>query len=403
MQWRATLCSLLVLVCAFVRIARGTIMFKTNATAMISLTPNADSSQLACSGEFAAAEFTCAETVSGLCARVAALEAQLQQVQLQQVQLELQLQDIVARVYHLPPAQPPAPSPPFIATGGSVSMLVLGGRTFRRHVFTTSGVFTMPSAATIDVLLVGGGGGCGYSRYHGGGGGAGGLVHATSFEVSAGMYTIVVGGGGSGASSYASAPSNGANTTGFGLVATGGGAGGYYTGCSSNAGDDGGKPGGSGGGGGGSCNGLNANADYFTGGTSTQDTYADRANVQGYGNPGGLGDGPYPHVSAGGGGAGGPGMPGTSTAVGGAGMDFSTIFGNSVGDSGWFAGGGSGGAYETTNSHPPAMGGGGAHSSGSGQPGAANTGGGCGASERGVDEPGKSGGSGVAIVRYQVA
>ena len=81
------------------------------------------------------------------------------------------------------------------------------------------------------------------------------------------------------------------------------------------------------------------------------------------------------------------------------------VFGTDVGDDGWFAGGGGGSCNDDSscgwgNGGSGKKGGGGDGNYRSGSHGKPNTGGGCGASERGVNEPGKNGGSGMIILRY---
>ena len=294
-------------------------------------------------------------------------------------------------------------APQVPVSSGEVTTLTLGGTEYTRHVFTSSGTIKLFVKTLMDVLIVGGGGGCGYSKYHNGGGGAGGLVLATSLEVAAGTYEIMVGQGGKGAPTSGAAPENGEDSSAFGLVAKGGGAGSGPYSCTVGL-DNGGKAGGSGGGGAGSCAALPSNAPYFLGGESVQDEYSGIANVQGYGHKGGTGvDGIYPYKTGGGGGAGGAGANGANGGHGGDGIDLSGTFGVDVGDPehpGWFAGGGAGGPYDTSSSPgTPGKGGGGKQSSGSGTDGKPNTGGGCGGSEREVQEGGKQGGSGVVILR----
>ena len=81
-------------------------------------------------------------------------------------------------------------------------------------------------------------------------------------------------------------------------------------------------------------------------------------------------------------------------------------FGSDVGDQGWFAGGGGGTSGGGANRWRAGAqcnecrGGGGNGAGGRGNPGQSNTGGGCGGSERDVNEGGQPGGSGVVIVRY---
>ena len=138
----------------------------------------------------------------------------------------------------------------FSASGGTESTF----GNYKLFTFTSNGTFTVTGSGDIDILVVAGGGQgglpAGNSNY-GGGGGAGGLVWYTSFEVSAGNYSIVVGDGGAQTSSGSGnrQGNDGADSTAFGLTAKGGGGGGGQ------GGEDKGRPGGSGGGGGYSDNG----------------------------------------------------------------------------------------------------------------------------------------------------
>lgn len=242
---------------------------------------------------------------------------------------------------------PPAPTPGFAATGGTVTNV--GGYTI--HTFTTGGTFTVTSgAATVDVLVVAGGGGGGGDL---GGGGGGGGVKATTAAVTATAYTVTVGAGGA-------AGTSGSDSSALGVTAHGGGAGGD----NGTAGD----AGGSGGGGG---------ADSGAGGTGT--------SGEGYrGGTGGLED----ESGAGGGGAGAVGgnggYPGRG-GNGGAGLP-SSISGSTA----YYGGGGGGDGYASSGGG--GLGGGGD----AGSDGTANTGGGGGASSSG----GKAGGSGIVIIRY---
>ena len=315
-------------------------------------------------------------------------------------------------VVPLPTAPPPpTPSPPPLiidaATGGEMHVLTGG----RMHVFTRSSTnrnFKVSTRIVAQILLVGGGGGCGYAQYHNGGGGAGGLVYAANFEIAPGTYSITIGAGGAGGDSNKRYGSNGEDTVAFGLTATGGGAGGHYSGAS---GVDHHHPGWEGGSGGGSGSRADAMA------SSTQNAYASISGVTGYGHAGGAGSMSAPEGSSqacgGGGGAGGPGTSGSSQSWGhgGIGRDYSSSFGSSVGDGGWFAGGGGGSCLRCTGAAGRGgKGGGGTGSATSGTDGMANTGGGCGASERGLnhggvgylEEAGKSGGSGIVIVKYLI-
>jgi hypothetical protein len=196
----------------------------------------------------------------------------------------------------------------------------------------TTYTWTPPNEITgADVLMVAGGGGGG--GLDSGGGGAGGLLHHTNKTLS-GQKTIVVGNGGEGGLGYPETTTGlgakGADTTFTDLLtAEGGGRSGAWGGGSDAAADGG--NGGSGGGGGRSN----------TGGTGTS----------GQGNNGGRS---YSLNEAkgggGGGGAGGPGGDGTDTkgGDGGIGLDKSSVFGTTYGDSGWFASGGGGGIRSGT-------------------------------------------------------
>ncbi len=84
-----------------------------------------------------------------------------------------------------------------VSTGSTVS-----------RIFTTTGIWTVPSGVTrVDYVVVAGGGGGGRG---GGGGGAGGYLTGASFGVTPlETYTIIVGSGGAGGTSDATAASNG--------------------------------------------------------------------------------------------------------------------------------------------------------------------------------------------------
>jgi hypothetical protein len=260
----------------------------------------------------------------------------------------------------------------FTASGGTVTTAGL----YKIHTFTSSGTFTATGNGAVDVLVVAGGGGGGNDNA--GGGGAGGLIYQTAYDILSGSHTITVGGGGAGATGPTSGGPplavNGNNSIALGLTAIGGGRGG-----SAEGGNPGGASGGSGGGAIGNTDGSNA---YGSGTT-------------GQGNRGGT-------YTAGGGGSGGGGAGGvgqtTGTAsggVGGVGLQYEISGINT-----WYASGGSGGNENTnyaTIVAPP--GGGGSNAGAYAQAGTANTGGG-GAGGTHALSKGKSGGSGIVIVRY---
>ena len=319
-----------------------------------------------------------------------------------------------------------------VATGGTVSDINISGTDYKVHSFNSgTNNFVLNSNKSIDVLLVGGGGagGPGYGDQDTGkgGGGAGQILYRAGYSPGAGTYSITVGGGGAGRSqgnnSVPPLGNNGSNTTGFGVTANGGGAGGTsdnYQGTP--------RQGGSGGGAGA----RNSTDSNNIGASSNKTT---PSGWESYGNSGGNSGGNGNFGGGGGGGAGGNGAGGSSTqndaqgGDGGAGRDYSGVFGTSLGESGWFAGGGGGGCYSHNQIRTQSSGGqggggqgnsaressrvgGGTQNNSANIDGLANTGGGGGgASEDGQDSNGLtsgggsasgSGGSGVVLIRYQV-
>lgn len=279
------------------------------------------------------------------------------------------------------------------ATGGTVSTI----GNYKYHVFTSSGTFTVNGAGapfnTVEYLIVGGGGsgGAGTSvGYEAGGGGAGGLltnVNSSPLAVSVSNYTIVVGAGGAG---QTNSKNNGQNSSAFGLTAIGGG-GGAQGGGSGNTGG--------------------------SGGGAAHNNTTPGQGTSGQGFAGGVAGGPS--RGTGGGGAGGAGAVGNSAqgGDGGPGLNLSAYFPNwgtnssntTTGTRGWFAGGGSGFAAANPPSRvgTPGVGGGGTSSNslngGGFTAGLPNTGGGGGASYSSVGNAGAAGGSGIVIIRYEVA
>ena len=250
--------------------------------------------------------------------------------------------------------------------------------------------WTPPSTnMNANVLSVAGGGGGGS-----GGGGAGGVIYNTAQTLNAASYTIKVGqggtgggGGASGTSAYGT-PQNGYNSTFSTYTAIGGGSGGGYSTPT------GGNNGGSGGGG------------RFDASTATPSS---GTSGQGYG--GGISIRNAYGGSGGGGGAGARGSNSTNeTSVigrggsGGAGF-LASIFGETYGQSGWFAGGGGGGANtnstSATGGGDGGIGGGGSGSlsvNGTGSAATSHTGGGGGGGD--AEAKGGNGGSGIVLVRY---
>ena len=233
-----------------------------------------------------------------------------------------------------------------------------------------------PQGVLCDVLIVAGGGGGGNNA--GAGGGAGGLILLQNFTLSKTSYTITVGNGGAGGTvtDVNTLASNGFNSSFDTYIAIAGGAG-------VNSGGANGNTGGSGGGAG------NATTGNRTGGAGT--------TGQGFKGGDGTIPGGTTRTGGGGGGAGGEGQASVSTTRagdGGIGRDMSSIFGTSVGQSGWFAGGGGGGVHSGTGG-TGGTGGGGSEN----VEGVDGTGGGGGAAKSGSGN-GRKGGSGIVILRY---
>ena len=250
-----------------------------------------------------------------------------------------------------------------------------------------------PTSLQANVLLVAGGGGGGGVTGYGasGGGGAGGLVFDRDRTITSGSQTIVVGNGGTGGGNARVNGENGKNSTAFGLTANGGGGGG---GSSDSTSWNAGSAGGSGGGGGGGD--ANPNG---AGGASTQagtnsGVYID-AGFAGGGSLSNSGD-----CGGGGGGAGEKGDDFLGSSVGngyniqgGDGL-LVNVFGETYGQSGWFAGGGGAFARNDNIARAGGLGGGGA----GGSSGVSHTGGGGGGRDAGVTAG--NGGSGIVLVRY---
>lgn len=296
------------------------------------------------------------------------------------------------------------------ATGGTTTL----SGSYKYHVFTTSGSFTISSGSgTVNYLIVGGGGGGG--DRHGGGGGAGGVFTGT-WSATVGTYTITVGAGGTHGATTEGGQTQYGSPAGAGLkggdssistVATayGGGGGGTYDGNPSDTLI------GSGGGGGGN-------------------NFAGVTTATGQGFAGGSGAGP-----AGGGGGGaaaagvnansGTGGNGTSAysthllAVG-YGTSFATawVLGNAtyqaapstylqspiVGGVAYIAGGGGGASYTSGPAQVGGYGGGGTgdwNDSSGISGGTENTGSGGGATRsENTATVGRNGGSGLVLIWY---
>ena len=275
---------------------------------------------------------------------------------------------------------------PPVATGGdTVEDVDIDGVTYRIHSFTTVGSsdFTVTRGGLVDYLLVAGGGGGAAA-----GGGAGGLLHGRSI-IHSQTYSIFVGEGGSaGDSPFGSSRGlNGKNSSFLNLTALGGGGGGAQQNT--------GRAGGSG------------------GGCGTNEGSLGGAGTPGQGNPGGFAPNTSrPNSTGGGGGAGEPGGDSTRAVGGngGTGIFLGNLFGSSLGENGFFAGGGAGGPTNPTSSAPegtagsPGLGGGagGNELNVSGRQAMPNTGGGGRHGDDHSNNPG-NGGSGIVIIRYRIS
>ena len=312
------------------------------------------------------------------------------------------------------------------ASGGVINDFAISGTVYRAHIFTSTGPFNVTALSTdpnldnnIDYLVVAGGGGGGAANNNrGGGGGAGGLrsnfptipspMKTPSFTASVQDYAITVGAGGVGAmisgAGYINPGSN--SSIGTAVVASGGAGGGNrlndpapgtYPSSPEMAGGSGGG-GGSGPGGG-------------TGGPTVNSP--DPLTPQAQGNAGGNGNGSDPNYGAGGGGgAGAAGGNGSTTAGGAGGNGLQVLIagppasdqpvgtpGTNPGG-GYFAGGGGGGVYTSSGRGTGGDGGGGDGGNNPGETssttGTQSTGGGGGGNH------GKSGGSGIVVIRYKI-
>ncbi|MFA5795455.1 MAG: DUF2341 domain-containing protein [Candidatus Brocadiia bacterium] len=273
------------------------------------------------------------------------------------------------------------------ATGGTITYV---GNIYKRHIFNSSGTFTVTSGSgNVEVLVVAGGGGGGKGEPNpsgdgGGGGGAGGLIYNQSYAVAVGSYTVTVGGGGSGSTANANKGVNGSDSVFGTLTAFGGGGGG-----SDNDDAAGANRGADGGSGGGAANRYNASTSAGSG-------------QPGQGNAGGdaLSNSTSWRGGSGGGGAGSAGATRSSTVGGAGGSGFlSSISGSPV----FYAGGGGGGTCDSSGG--PGGSGGGGNGGGvntAGTAATANTGSGGGGGGAGTGGAGNggTGGSGIVIVRY---
>jgi len=268
------------------------------------------------------------------------------------------------------------------ATGGTI----YSDSQYFYHVFAASGTFTPTQSITADCLVVAGGGGGGADMS--GGGGAGGLLGFTSQSLTATGYTVTVGAGGAGGSSGGALGANGANSQFGGLTASvGGGRSGNYITVN---GASGGSGGGAGRNAGGSSGGAGTSGQGFAGGGGSR--ISSDGETGGGGGAGAVGQ-------TGGSGFSGDGGVGSSAYSS---WGLATGTGQNSGGTYYYAGGGGGGWQDNstvTGSGGLGGGGNGAAAGIASTAGTANTGGG-GGGGAGGGSLGRSGGSGIVIIRY---
>ena len=326
----------------------------------------------------------------------------------------------------------PAPAAPggITATGGVISDYTEGSTVYRAHIFTSTGELDVTSIGALpaqaDFVVIGGGGAGGSDPANNGaagGGGAGGYRTSmpegpggpspsaeSKITLSVQPYTITVGGGGV-ATGTPGIPGFPGNPSTFSTITSQGGGGGGASYVSAAPWNGDGRGGGSGGG----AASQNTNSQVAGDGNRVTDPDGPAPN-QGY--PGGLGHtsgtGTNTQRSGGGGGAGAAGIPATTgnpTNGGGGSGKTSTITGTSTN----YAGGGT--ASNDSHQVPVANNPGAPYGGGSsdnlpnadynGVRGAFGTGGG--GSGNGWDAHpnphglGGDGGSGLVVVRYQIA
>jgi hypothetical protein len=210
------------------------------------------------------------------------------------------------------------------AYGGTVSTVNIGGTDYKVHAFTTNDTFTPLSDITADVLIVGGGGPGGQhisgtirANDELGGGGAGQIIWQTGLTLTPDSYSINV------ATSTNPGSNTGDSSSAFGYTAVGGGRGGNINTSSSVVN---GYAGGNASGGGGSW------TDYYSkAGTGGSGVYS--------------GSTAFNSIAGGGGGANGN----ASSRSGGSSANYSTYFGTSYGQNGYFGRGGDGGQNSPSN------------------------------------------------------
>jgi len=280
------------------------------------------------------------------------------------------------------------------SVSGACNTLTTIDTDYKLATFTGPGTFTVNSGENlVDYVVVAGGGGGGGDD--GGGGGAGGYreshsdstsgpytaspLAGTSLPLGPGAFPITVGGGGTGSPNNGT---NGSNSVFSSITSAGGGFGGRNPTA--------GGPGGSGGGGGGGASGAGGtgNTPPVSPAQGTNGGNATPAS-NGGGGGGGAGAGGNNGSGCGSGADAGPGGNGVSTSI--------------TGSSVTRAGGGGGGAFQTKGNGGSGGGGTGAqYPNTQATAGTVNTGGGGGGGSTSTGcRTGKSGGSGIVIIRYK--
>ena len=273
------------------------------------------------------------------------------------------------------------------AIGGAISEVVVGGVVYKKHVFTSSDVFTVVKKGEIDFSLFGAGGSGGASGnnvdFGAGGGGGGGYQSRYKQLINTNVYDAIIGLGGAGIiHNVRNDGVSGGSTTFFNVTAFGGGRGS----CPNTSATSGGCGGGAGG-----PDDPNLGFDVV------------RTRSGGGGSQGGSGGtskyNEYKCGGGGGGGAGGAGYSGTVNSTqarggnGGIGL-YCPILQNSYsgggGGAGDSLGGGSGGGTGTSGKR---------NSTSQTLPGIAGGSGGAIASAQ-VNEGSVKGGNGIVGVRY---
>jgi hypothetical protein len=263
-----------------------------------------------------------------------------------------------------------------------------------------------------DILIVGGGGAGGGRQ--GGGGGGGGVMFLQNLTLSSGNYTIKVGKGGT---TTGDMVANGVDSEFSSYIAYGGSGGGGYSiarpdfNITTNRFASGGG-----------AMGWNNNSGYEGYHNANERINETNPSIQGGSSyKGGRGwqdisGEPSSFISAlvggGGGGAGGLGQDATpnnninytgKAGDGGVGLNYSSVFGTSVGHNGWFGGGGGGAGYSPStdiNGTGGTGGGGNGNSGGGGVAGTNGTGGGGGGGGY-ANQLGGFGGSGIVIIKFK--